>query len=288
MVRLLTLFLNLLFVSLCNAQTAVTCDCSNRQVKDSLIAEYLDKGDALPNIYNNPRWLTLSDSLIAICPNIAEAYQHKAVPYLKNGEYEQAFALIDKAVELNPQTWMSYRGFCKCIFTKDYDGAIVDFKKAQQLSPGAYEMDHSYFFWQALSYLELKNYAEGEKYFKLDIKIETNGDTTKIAHFNSLFYFGVFYYEMKRYDLAKTYLLKCLSQYSQHPIANFYLAMVYKSEKNYASEKKYLLAAKQAFEQGYAINEDNRYYANFPHEIRLYEVNLALANCKNRLKLLQI
>lgn len=86
MEKFLILFLSLLFVSFCNAQLAATCDCNSKQVKDSLIAEYLDKGDALPNMYNNPRWLTLSDSLIAICPNIVEAYQHKAVPYLKNSE----------------------------------------------------------------------------------------------------------------------------------------------------------------------------------------------------------
>lgn len=83
---------------------------------------------------------------------------------------------------------MSYKGFCKCIFTKDYEGAIIDFQKAQQMFPGAYEMDHSYFFWQAVSYLELNNYVKAQEYFKQDIMIETNGDTTKNAHFNSLFF----------------------------------------------------------------------------------------------------
>ena len=85
---------------------------------------------------------------------------------------------------------------------------------------------------------------------------------------------------MKRYDLAKTYLLKCLAQYKQHPVANYYLAMVYKREKNYALEKQYLLIAKEAFEQGYGINEDNVYYANYPHQIRIYEVEQAIANYK--------
>ncbi len=284
MERLLILFLNLLLVSVCNSQptqqTSAKCDCSDKKVQDSLITNYLDKGEALPDMYNNPLWVSLSDSLIAICPNIAVAYQHKAVPYLKNGEYEKAFALIDKAVELDHHTWMSYRGFCKCIFTKDYEGAIFDFQKAQQIFPGAYEMDHSYFFWQAVSYLELKNYPEAEKYFKQDMFVETNGDTTKTAHFNSLFYFGVLYYEMKHYDLAKAYLLKCLFQYKQHPIANYYLAMVYKAEKNYTLEKNYLLVAKDAFVQGYGINEDNAYYANFPHQIRIYEVDQAMAKIK--------
>ncbi len=284
MERSLILFLSLMIVSFCCCQTIQQtpgkCDCLDRKVQDSLITEYLDKAEALPDMYNNPLWLSYCDSLISICPNIAFAYQHKAVPYLKNGEYEKAFTLIDKAVELDPQRWMSYRGFCKCIFTKDYEGAIVDFQKAQQLFPGAYEMDHSYFFWQAVSYLELKNHPEAEKNFKQDMFIETNGDTTKNAHFNSLFYFGVLYYEMKRYDLAKEYLLKCLAQYKQHPIANYYLAMIYKEEKNYRLEKIYLQKAKDALDQGYGINEDNAYYANFPHQIRLYEVEQAMINSK--------
>ncbi len=146
--------------------------------------------------------------------------------------------------------------------------------------PGAYEMDHSYFFWQAVCYLELKNYSEAEKYFKKDILIETNGDTPKTAHFNSLFYFGVLYYEMKRYDLAKTYLLKCLAQYTQHPIANYYLGMAYKEERDYALEKQYLQIAREAFKKGYSINEDNEFYANFPHQIRVYEVEQAISRIK--------
>jgi tetratricopeptide (TPR) repeat protein len=284
MEKSLILFLNLVLVTFCSCQISpqkfTKCDCSDKKIQDSLIAEYLDKAEALPDMYNNPLWLDYCDSLIAICPNIAFAYQHKAVPYLKNGEYEKAFALIDKAVELDPQRWTSYRGFCKCIFTKDYEGAIIDFHKAQQIFSGGYEMDHSYFFWQAVSYLELKNYSEAEKNFKQDIFIETNGDTTKNTHFNSLFYFGVLYFEMKRYNLAKKYLLKCLLQYKQHPIANYYLAMVYKAEKNYALEKKYLQIAKQAFEQDYGLNEYNDHYTNYPYQIHLYEVEQAITNIK--------
>lgn len=284
MERSLILFLNLVLVSFCSCQTiqqtSIKCDCSDRKVQDSLIEEYLDKAEALPDMYNNPLWLSYCDSVIAICPNIAFAYQHKAVPYLKNGEYEKASALIDKAVELNPERWTAYRGFCKCIFTKNYEGAIVDFQKAQQLLPNGYEMDHSYFFWQGVSYLELKNYSKAEKNFNQDMFIETNGDTTKIAHFNSLFYFGVLYYETKRYGLAKEYLLKCLSQYKQHPIANYYLAMVYKAEKNYRLEKKYLQIAKKAFEQDYGLNEYNDHYTNYPHQIHLYEVEQAITKIK--------
>jgi hypothetical protein len=54
--------------------------------------------------------------------------------------------------------------------------------------------------------------------------------------------------------------------------------MVYKEEKKHELEKIYLQNSKQAFEQGYGINEDNVFYANFPHQIRLYEVEQALTN----------
>lgn len=72
-------------------------------------------------------------------------------------------------------------------------------------------------------------------------------EITNTVHFNSLFYFGILYYEIKNYGLAEQYLLKCLSQYEEHPIANYYLAIVYKAEKNYGLEKKYLQIAKKAF-----------------------------------------
>lgn len=281
MEKWLILFLNVLLISLCNGQATVQklslCDCTSRKVQDSLTEKFLENGAfKLPHMFNNPRWSLYCDSVIAICPNIAYAYQQKAIPFIKYGEFGKAFALENKAVELEPEVYTAYRGFLKCIFTKDYDGAILDFLKAQELSPNNYEMDHTYFFWLAVSYMESGNFTEAENNFRQDIFIQTNGDSTKTPHFNTLFYYGVFYYEMKNYSLAKEYLLKCLSQYKEHTDANYYLAMVYKAEKNYDLEKKYLLIAKYAFEKGHGISEDNVFYANYPHQIRLYEVEQAL------------
>jgi tetratricopeptide (TPR) repeat protein len=275
MEKWLILFPSLLLVSFCRCQTlqqkSCSCDCSDKKVQDSLVEKYIDEGaQELPYLYNDPRWILYCDSVIILCPNIAYAYQQKAIPFIKNGEYEKAFSLEDKAAELEPEAYTSYRGFLKCIFTKDYKGAIIDFKKAQRLTPNGYEMDHTYLFWQGVSNLELGNYTEAENNLKQDISIQTNGDTTKTAHFNTLFYCGVLYYEMKNYPMAKKYLLECLSQYKEHTNANYYIAMVYKMENNYELEKKYLQNTKQAFEQGYGINEDNVYYANYPHQIRLY------------------
>jgi tetratricopeptide (TPR) repeat protein len=255
------------------------CNCNSKAVQDSLVKKYLDNG-AHKYWYTTPQWQLYCDSLIAICPNIAVAYQNKAIPFIKYGEYEIAFALEDKAVELDPRNYMAYRAFLKCIFTKDYEGAIIDFDKAQQLVPNSYEMDHTYFFYKGLCNLELGNYSEAEDNLKKDIFIQTGGDTLKMVHFNSLYYFGVIYYEMKNYRLAKINLLKCMGFYPEHPQANFYMAQIYRAEGDTILEHQYLSVAKKALEKGLEINEDNLYYSNYPHQVRLYEVERALSGRK--------
>lgn len=276
MVKSLILFLNFLVLAfLCRCQQPLqkntTCDCTNKKVQDSLIDKYLN--NLVERVwYNTPQWRSVCDSVIAICPNIANAYELKAVPFIKYGDYAKAFPLEDKAVELAPKEYTAYRGFLKCIFTKDYEGAIIDFQKAQQLVPNSYEMDHTYFFYEGLCYLELGNYLKAEENFKKDIFIQTGGDTSKNVHFNSFFYMGVLYYEMKNFALAIKYLLKCTSIYYQHPEANYYLAMIFKRKKDFSLEKKYLEISKNAFEGGYELNEDNIFYVNYPYQVTVYEV----------------
>lgn len=255
-------------------QLQANCDCSNKKIRDSLAEHYLDKG-AYRFSYNSNEWQLYCDSLIAICPNIARAYQLKAIPYIKFADYAKAFPLEDKAVELEPKNYTAYRGFLKCIFTKDYEGAIIDFQKAQQLTPNSYEMDHTYPFYEGLCNLELGNYSLAEENFRKDILIQTGGDTSKQnkIHFNTFLYLGLVYYEMKQDERAKDNLQKCITIFREHPVANFYLAMLYKRENNTGLKRKYLDIAKQAKEKGYNINEDNIYYAYYPHQVTLYEIN---------------
>lgn len=282
--KLLILFLSFFLTALIgysqktNATTSV-CDCSNKKIKDSLVEKYLEHG-AEKYSYNSPSWQLYCDSLIAICPNIAVAYQLKAIPFIKYGEYEKAFLLEDKAVELAPKEFTAYRGFLKCIFTKDYEAAISDFMKAQELVPNSYEMDHTCFFYQGLCFLELGNYLKCEENLKQDIFIQNKGDTNKTVHFNSFFYLGVLYYEMKKFTLAKENLLKCIKIYNNHPDANFYLALVFGATENELLRNKHLLIARDAIKKQYTFGEDNVFYANYPHQIRLYEVEQAISTMK--------
>ncbi len=278
--KLLILFLSIATIQIsCKGQltSAKVTDCFNLFQKDSLIKKYIENGaERLQGGYNNPQWETYCDSIINICPNIADAYQLKAIPYLKNADYEKAFALNDKAVALDPMGFTAYRGFLKCIFTKDYTGAIKDFEKAQVLKPNSGEMDHTYRFYLAICWLELGNMKEAEKNILEDMRIQTGKDPQKEPHFNSLLYAGIIAYESKDYPLAQKRLLSCLKVYENLPEANYYLGMIYKAENNPVQQKKYLTICLQALKNGYSMSEDNLYYAYYPHQITLFEVENAL------------
>lgn len=275
------LFLSLLAlpgVSSCQSRPATALmpeKCGSKRYQDSLITRYIDHG-AQNFSYNDPRWTRCCDSLIAICPNIAVAYQQKAVPLIKDGKYEEAFALENKAATLDPRQWLGYRGFLKCIFTKDYEGAIVDFQQVARLLPNGREMDHTYPFFVGLSHLALGNYPAAEADFKQDMLQQRGPDGKGDIHYNSLFYVGVLYLEMKNYAQAQNYLEQCLKEYPQHPEANYYAALTYRALGNTDQANQHLNSARQALKKGYRLNEDNIYYANYPRQITEFEVAQAL------------
>lgn len=278
MAKSLLLCLSLLAAAQAGAAQVVRplpADCASRQYQDSLVARYIDRG-AQRFSYNDPRWTQYCDSLIAICPNVAVAYQQKAVPLIKDGKYEEAFVLENKAAALDPPRWLAYRGFLKCIFTKDYEGAILDFQGAARLNPGGREMDHTYPFFEGISHLELQSYALAEADFKRDMTLQRGSSGKGEIHFNSLFYVGILAFELKKYAQAKAYLQQCLQQYANHPEANYYLALTYRKLGDELLARQYLRTAGQALAKGYRLNEDNIYYANYPRQITAYEVQQAL------------
>jgi tetratricopeptide (TPR) repeat protein len=207
---------------------------------------------------------------------VAYAYQQKAVPLIKDAKYAEAFALENRAAELDPQAWLAYRGFLKCIFTKDYEGAISDFQQVARLKPGSREMDHTYPFFEGLCNLELGNYQRAEANFKEEIRQQKGPGGQQVVHFNTLFYVGVLYLEMKNYAQAQRYLAQCLKAYPQHPEANYYLGLTEQAKGNQEAARRYLLAAQKALASGYRLNEDNIYYANYPRQITDYEISQAL------------
>jgi tetratricopeptide (TPR) repeat protein len=251
--------------------------CANKAYQDSLVARYLDRG-AHRVSYLSPQWGQYCDSLIAACPNIAYAYQQKGMPLIKCGDYAKAMPLIDKAVALDENRWLAYRGFLKCIFTKDYTGALADFQRVAKLKPNGREMDHTYAFFEGACELELGHDKLAEKAFAADMAAQRGADGQGSIHFNSLWYAGVAAARLRQYAQAQNYLQQCLKAYPQHPEANYYLALNYRAQGQPALARQHLEAAQRALIGGYRLNEDNIFYANYPEQITEYEVTQALKN----------
>ncbi len=74
--------------------------------------------------------------VIKVNPNV-EVYSLRAESYLKKEQYDAALSDCEKAIELNPDFALAYRtrGFVRKA-KKDFDGAISDFNKFQELSRG--------------------------------------------------------------------------------------------------------------------------------------------------------
>ena len=270
----LRLFLSLLLLAHCGQGQPTAragAPCGSQPHQDSLVARFLTNG-AHRISYLDPRWALYCDSLIAACPTFAYAYQQKAMPLIKTGKYEETFALLNRAVALDPNHWLAYRGFLKCIFTKNYDGALLDFEQAARLKPNGREMDHTYPFFRGLCQLELGRFARAEAEFNRDLAQQRGADGTGDVHFNTLFYLGVLYVETKHYDRAAAYLTQCLRTYPQHPEANYYAALAYRAQGKEAAARQHLAAAQKALMAGYRLNEDNIFYANYPRQITEFEV----------------
>jgi len=258
----------------------VVGDCGSKVYQDSLMARYLNRG-AHRNSYLSPRWGQYYDSLITACPNIAYAYQQKAMPLIKCGDYAKTFPLVDKAVALDANRWLAYRGFLKCIFTKDYPGAIADFQRVAKLKTNGREMDHTFSFFEGACELELGHYKLAEATFANDIALQRGSDGQGEIHFNTLFYAGVVAARLQQFGPAQAYLQQCLQAYPQHPEANYYLALTYQTPGQPALARQHLETAQRALIGGYRLNEDNMFYANYPEQITEFEVTRAMKETGN-------
>lgn len=74
------------------------------------------------------------DKAIDLCETFAYAYHEKAVPYLKRGDFVTWRQLMDKAVDLEPEERLGYRGWCRYQFLRDYQGAIDDIERLDALA----------------------------------------------------------------------------------------------------------------------------------------------------------
>jgi len=217
---------------------------------------------------NTQRRRDILDSAITKYPSIAYFYQQRAMPLYKQDKDELGLPFLEKAAELNPEMYMDYMAFMKCIFSKNYKAAITDFKKVLELSGEGYVMDHTYYFYIGISYLQLNEFEKAKLYLEKSVlQIETESGKEWI-HYLDLMYLGIAKIELKQYEEAILNFDEALLQYENFSDVKYYKAICLYSLGKNEEGKKLVEEAKKDLINGNTINEDNVIYERYPYQIR--------------------
>jgi tetratricopeptide (TPR) repeat protein len=245
---------------------------AQKTARDSAKA-YLDNIYTRVDIYQLEGQHAL-DTVLMIDPTYATAWQQKAMPHLKNGDFPHWIELIDKAVALDANRYLGYRAFCKLVFMKDYEGALRDFNQAQLKAPNAtmVEMDHSYDYWRSLCYLETNRLDSALYFMQKSVDEQQKARGWEWTHYGDMFYLGLMFYEKKDIEKALYYLDKSLTNSSQFPDALYYKSLILNQLGKQSEAVDCFNKLTNARAKGYRMNEDNEIYANYPRQIGIDEV----------------
>jgi tetratricopeptide (TPR) repeat protein len=188
--------------------------------------------------------------------------------YFKARKYSVGMLYLDKAVEINPMGYLSYRAFIKCIFSKDYSAAIKDFDAIKALEGNSIVMDHSYDFYTALSYLQLNELNNAEMLFRNDIAAQEEEWGKDEYHFLSMFYYAVTIYEQEKWEESIEAFNKTLEKYPNFSEAHYYKSVSLTNLNKFDEAKEAYRLAQENGKKGNTISEDNSLYELYPYQVR--------------------
>jgi tetratricopeptide (TPR) repeat protein len=255
-----TLFVLLFSVVLQNATEAQTTINP-----DSIREHYLKNGAWHYSIFSN-EYGKYIDSALALSPQDAYLWQQRGMPLFKQMKYQQGMPYIDSAVKYDSTEYLPYRAFLKCIFQKDYLGAIEDFSILQQEHPNAGVMDHEFNFYLGLCYLQLSKYERADALFSECLAHDRalGGNWIHPLH---LFYQGVARREEGSFASAITSFDSALAIYPHFADAKYYKAACLDATGQHIAADVLRTEAKDDFTDGYTINEDNAVYERYPYQL---------------------
>ncbi|MCF6280283.1 MAG: tetratricopeptide repeat protein [Flavobacteriaceae bacterium] len=263
------IFFILIVLAGCNQQEKeIPLDNNSRlSIQDSIkLKKKLSKAFR-QNLFSQERQYYL-DSVIQISPNYAYFWQQKAMPLFKSKKYELGMKYIDKAVSLNPEKYLDYRAFIKCIFSKNYSDAIIDFEEAKKTNgDNGYVMDHSYDFYIGISYLQLNEFKKAHEYLNLSITNELKKFSEDWIPTLDWFYLGISEFELHNYRKAIINLDKALKQYPTFADAQYYKVKCLARLGEIKQAKDLLEIARKNINNNDTFNEANSVYERYPYQV---------------------
>lgn len=261
------LFIPLITFSQKNKSLQETADAKKIR-QEAIVKEFLtDCAEHYNYTYQMSEWKNCLDQGLKKDSTIAYLWQQKAMPYFKARKYEVGMQYIDKAVFYDAKRWQSYRAFIKCIFAKTYRDALSDFEDCKKKNGNDYVMDHTYNFYIGLCHLQLNEIQNAQKYFKEYID-ELYQKRNGLEHHTAYFYYGITLYEQKKWEDAIAIFDKALKVHSHFSEAKYYKSVCLSQLGKKEDSTKMYNEAKEDFQKGYSINEDNAIYEMYPYQKR--------------------
>lgn len=185
-------------------------------------------------------------------PNNADVHREIGVPYLKRGIASAFPHYYGKAADINPVSWLGWRGYLYLYFYRDYENALADFNLTDTITPNFvdYPQSTSVDFMRGICYLQLGKYEKALEYLDKFIDYETDLGNMKYIDTKAFIFKSIAYAQLGELEKAIASLNKGLTINKKLADLYFYLAQFQVQSGNRAEARKNLNLAQSLFDQG--------------------------------------
>lgn len=254
----------LIFISISSCKSAHSQKLES-PFRDSVIEKYIYKGAWKYPIFSK-EWDSCIDIGLEILPNDGFLWQQKAMPHIKRMKYEIGLDYLDNAVKNNPDKYLDYRAFVKCIFQKNYRSALNDFFRCKKDYNNYAIMDHIYEFYMGLCYLQLNYYDSAKVYFQVCITKDSVYGINWIKPVYDL-YMGITQFELGDNNAALKYFDRAINNYPGFSDALFYKSQCIAASGNNEEALRLQKKALDGFRAKKTIPEHNIMYEKYPYQV---------------------
>ncbi|QVY66891.1 tetratricopeptide repeat protein [Polaribacter sp. Q13] len=195
----------------------------------------------------------------------SEEYMEYSVHLNKAGDFEKGFTYLNKAVELEPEMHLGYRGWIRLRKIRDFDKALADFDRLDSLTPKFVDAPwgENIDFLRGECYFGKKDYQKAIESFNLNVK-HNKEDWVDIHTF---VYLGLCEYKLGNYEKAISEFERALAQSEYTTESSFGISKAYYKLGNIEKAKENILEA----EKNIDYKRDDA-YNEFLNEIYLSEI----------------
>ena len=231
----------------------------------------------IDSINNQEKNKTLISKIESFESTNSNHYYKYSITFNKHGDFTTGFKYLNKAVELEPEIHLGYRGWIHLRKLRNYDKALSDFNRLDSLTPNFTDApwNEDIDFLRGECYFGKKDYKTAIEHFNQSI-INQNGE--EWADVQTLVYLGICEYKLENYNKAIIEFKRALKQSEYTCEAHFWLTKIYFKQNNYELANQHILKAEENIEY-----KRDDVYNEYLNELYLYEI-IELKEQLNRIK----